>query len=43
MTNLSEKTNIPIAWAASIIASIIGVVFSAGISYQKFNAFEAEL
>ena len=42
MSDISEKTKIPVAWAASIIMALLGVVFNAGIGYAKFNALENE-
>lgn len=42
MSDLSEKTKIPIGWAATIVSLIAGLVFQAGVSYTKFSALELE-
>jgi hypothetical protein len=43
MTDLSEKTNIPLAWAASIIMALAGGLFNAGMGYAKFSALDEKV
>lgn len=42
MSDISEKTKIPIGWAATILSLIAGLVFQAGVSYTRFSALEVE-
>lgn len=39
---MNEKTKIPIGWAATIILSVIGIAFNAGISQSRFSALEQD-
>ncbi len=35
---ITQKTSIPIAWAASIIVALGGGVFNAGMAHARFTA-----
>lgn len=42
-TQINQKTHIPLAWAASIIMTIVGVVFSSGIQYSKIHDLQEKV
>ena len=42
MSDLSEKTKIPLGWAATIMGLIVSVVFQTGVSYTRFASLEQE-
>lgn len=42
MNAITEKTQIPLGWAATIMSLVVGLVFQAGVSYTRFSGLEAE-
>lgn len=43
MSQINDRTKIPIAWAASIIMTIVSVVFSSGIQYSKIHDLQEKV
>jgi hypothetical protein len=40
---ISEKTTIPLGWAAIIVMSLAGVVFTGGMTHARFQGLEAKV
>jgi hypothetical protein len=43
MSDLNDKTKIPIAWAATIILSVIGMAFNAGVAHYRLGTVEGKV
>lgn len=43
MNSFTEKTTIPIGWAAAILSAIVGVVFNIGVTHAQINGLESRI
>lgn len=42
MSDIEEKTKIPLTWAAIIVSTVIGLAFNAGMAHFRLQSLETE-